>query len=126
MAELVSLRARSSDEDLPVPPSDAMSFARRVWITVAIVAACVLGALGIYVEFSAPGLIAPGVAGAISVLLGLSALSVLPINWAGVALLLLAFALFALEAKFTSHGILGVGGAIAMALGAVLWDELAR
>jgi membrane-bound serine protease (ClpP class) len=44
----------------------------------------VIGALGIYVEFSSPGLIAPGVAGAISVLLGLSALSVLPINWAGV------------------------------------------
>jgi membrane-bound serine protease (ClpP class) len=80
----------------------------------------VLGALGIYVEFSAPGLIAPGVAGAISALLGLSALSVLPINWAGAALLILAFALFALEAKFTSHGILGLGGAVAMVLGAVL------
>jgi membrane-bound serine protease (ClpP class) len=80
----------------------------------------VLGALGIYAEFSAPGLIAPGVAGAIAVLLGLSALSVLPINWAGAALLLLAFTLFALEAKFTSHGILGAGGAVAMVLGAVL------
>jgi len=80
----------------------------------------VLGALGIYVEFSSPGLIAPGVAGSILVLLGLSALSVLPINWAGAALLILAFTLFALEAKFASHGILGVGGAIAMALGAVL------
>jgi len=80
----------------------------------------VIGALGIYVEFSSPGLIAPGVAGAISVLLGLSALSVLPINWAGVALLILAFTFFALEAKFTSHGVLGFGGAVAMVLGAVL------
>jgi membrane-bound serine protease (ClpP class) len=80
----------------------------------------VIGALGIYVEFSSPGLIAPGVAGAISVLLGLSALSVLPINWAGAALLVLAFTLFALEAKFTSHGILGLGGAVAMVLGALL------
>jgi membrane-bound serine protease (ClpP class) len=80
----------------------------------------VIGALGIYVEFSSPGLIAPGVAGAISVLLGLSALSVLPINGAGVALLLLAFTLFVLEAKFISHGILGLGGAVAMVLGAVL------
>ena len=53
MAELVSLRARSSDKDLPVPPSDAVSFARRVWITVAIVAACVLGALGIWAGRSA-------------------------------------------------------------------------
>jgi membrane-bound serine protease (ClpP class) len=80
----------------------------------------VLGALGIYVEFSSPGLIAPGVIGAIMVLLGLSALSVLPINWLGATLLLLAFVLFALEVKVASHGILGVGGAVSMALGAVM------
>jgi len=80
----------------------------------------VLGALGVYVEFSSPGLILPGVAGAILVLLGLSALSVLPINWIGAALLLLAFTLFILEAKFASHGILGAGGAVAMILGALL------
>jgi len=80
----------------------------------------VIGALGIYVEFSSPGLIAPGVIGAILVLLGLSAISVLPINWLGAALLLLAFALFILEAKFTSHGILGAGGAVAMVLKAVM------
>jgi len=80
----------------------------------------VIGALGLYVEFSSPGLIAPGVIGAILVLLGLSAISVLPINWLGAALLLLAFALFALEAKFASHGILGAGGATAMVLGAVM------
>ena len=80
----------------------------------------VIGALGIYVEFSSPGLIAPGVLGAILILLGLSALSVLPINWLGAALLLLAFALFALEVKIASHGILGVGGAVAMILGAVM------
>src|SRR6266567_1603167 len=80
----------------------------------------VLGALGIYAEFSSPGLIAPGIAGAISVLLGLSALSVLPINWAGVALLILAFTLFALEVKLASHGVLGLGGAVAMVLGAVM------
>ncbi len=80
----------------------------------------VIGALGIYVEFSAPGMIAPGVVGAIMVLMGLSALSVLPINWAGVALLILAFALFVLEAKLASHGVLGIGGTVAMVLGAVL------
>ena len=80
----------------------------------------VLGALGIYVEFSSPGLIAPGVIGAIMVLLGLSAISVLPINWLGAALLLLSLALFVLEAKFASHGILGVGGGVAMVLGALM------
>jgi membrane-bound serine protease (ClpP class) len=83
----------------------------------------VVGALGIYVEFSSPGLIFPGVAGGILALLGLSALSVLPINWAGVALLLLAIALFILEAKFASHGVLGAGGTAAMILGALLLIE---
>ncbi len=80
----------------------------------------VLGALGIYVEFTSPGLIVPGILGAIFALLGLSALSVLPINWLGAALLVLAFTLFILEAKFATHGILGAGGALAMVLGAVM------
>jgi membrane-bound serine protease (ClpP class) len=80
----------------------------------------VLGALGIYVEFTSPGLIFPGIAGAILALLGLSSLSILPINWTGAALLILAVALFVLEAKFPAHGILGVGGTIAMVLGALL------
>jgi membrane-bound serine protease (ClpP class) len=80
----------------------------------------VLGALGIYVEFTSPGLIAPGIFGAILALLGLSALSMLPINWLGASLLILALTLFVLEAKYTSHGILGIGGAVAMVLGAVL------
>jgi membrane-bound serine protease (ClpP class) len=80
----------------------------------------VLGVLGIYVEFSAPGLIFPGVAGGILALLGLSSLTVLPINWAGAALLILGVSMFVLEAKFASHGILGIGGTVAMVLGAML------
>lgn len=80
----------------------------------------VLGVLGIYVEFTSPGLIFPGIAGAILALLGLSSLSVLPINWVGVGLLVLSLALFVLEAKFASHGMLGIGGTISMVLGALL------
>src|SRR5277367_4814378 len=80
----------------------------------------VLGVLGIYVEFTSPGLIFPGIAGAILALLGLSSLSILPINWAGVGLLVLSIALFVLEAKFASHGMLGIGGTISMVLGALL------
>ena len=80
----------------------------------------IVGALGVYVEFSSPGLIVPGVAGGILLLLGLSALSVLPISWMGAGLLVLAVALFILEAKFASHGILGIGGAVSMVLGALL------
>jgi membrane-bound serine protease (ClpP class) len=79
----------------------------------------IVGGLCIYIEFTSPGMIAPGVIGAICVLLALSAFSVLPINWMGAGLLFLAFTLFALEAKFASHGVLAVGGAVAMVLGAV-------
>jgi membrane-bound serine protease (ClpP class) len=79
-----------------------------------------LGALGIYAEFSAPGLVFPGVIGGIMALLGLSSLAVLPINWIGVALLVLGASLFVFEAKYTSHGILGVGGTAALVLGALL------
>ncbi|MEO8658216.1 MAG: nodulation protein NfeD [Bryobacteraceae bacterium] len=80
----------------------------------------ILGALGLYVEFTHPGLVAPGVAGGILLVLGLFALSVLPIRWLGVALLLLSVVLFVLEALYTSHGVLGVGGAISLVMGAVL------
>ncbi len=79
-----------------------------------------IGALGVYVEFSSPGLILPGVAGGIMFLLGLSSLSVLPINWIGAALLLLGGVLLILEVKFTSHGVLGIGGTVALVLGALL------
>jgi membrane-bound serine protease (ClpP class) len=80
----------------------------------------VVGALAIYVEFSAPGMIAPGVVGAILILLGLSAMSVLPINWLGAGLLLLSFVLFGLEAKLGAHGSLAIGGAVSMFLGAIM------
>ncbi|MBI5084344.1 MAG: nodulation protein NfeD [Acidobacteria bacterium] len=79
-----------------------------------------LGVLGIYLEFTSPGLILPGVAGAVLLVLGLSSLSVLPLNWTGVVLLVMAVALFILEAKIASHGILGGGGVVAMVLGSLL------
>jgi membrane-bound serine protease (ClpP class) len=80
----------------------------------------VLGALGIYLEFSSPGLVAPGVAGAILALLGLTALSMFPIDWLGAALMILGLIFFVLEAKFAAHGVLTTGGAIALVLGAVM------
>ena len=83
----------------------------------------ILGALGIYLEFTHPGMIAPGVFGAILVVVGLSALSVLPINWGGAALMVLALVLFVLEAKFATHGVLTVAGAVAMVLGALMLVE---
>jgi len=80
----------------------------------------ILGVLGIYVEFTHPGLILPGVVGTICLLLALFAMNVLPINVMGFLLIALAIAMFILEAKYTSYGLLGLGGAICMLLGALI------
>jgi membrane-bound serine protease (ClpP class) len=78
-----------------------------------------IGALGLYTEFTHPGVVAPGVVGAICMLLALYAMQILPVNFVGVLLIVLALVLFALEAKFTSHGVLLLGGIISMLLGAM-------
>ncbi|MBI1354297.1 MAG: nodulation protein NfeD [Acidobacteria bacterium] len=79
-----------------------------------------LGVLGIYVEFTHPGLVAPGVIGALLTLVGAMALSLLPINWAGAGLLILGVACLVAEAFVVSGGLLTVAGAVAMVLGAVM------
>lgn len=78
-----------------------------------------VGALGLYTEFTHPGVVAPGVVGGICALLALYAMHILPVNFTGVLLIALALVLFALEAKFTSHGVLLAGGIVSMLLGAM-------
>jgi membrane-bound serine protease (ClpP class) len=81
------------------------------------------GLLGLYVEVTHPGLIAPGVIGAISLILALFAFNMLPVNWTGAALILLAIVLFVLEATVTSHGLLAIGGIVAMIAGGLMLVE---
>lgn len=76
-----------------------------------------LGTLAIFIEILNPGTIVSGVFGVIALLLGFFALSVIPFNWVGVALILFAFALFVMEIFVTSGGVLGVGGAVSLVLG---------
>ena len=83
----------------------------------------IAGALCLYFEFSAPGMSAPGIIGVILVLLGLSAMSMLPINWMAAALLLVGLAGIALEVKFPTHGALGAGGTAALVLGSLFLIE---
>lgn len=78
-----------------------------------------LGGLALFAEFNHPGAVVPGVVGTISILLALFALNLLPTRYAALALLLAAFVLFALEAKFATHGVLGIGGIICMIIGAL-------
>jgi len=79
-----------------------------------------IGMLGLYFELSNPGSILPGVVGGISLLLALFSFQALPINIAGVLLILLAIILFLLEIKVTSFGLLGGGGVISMFLGSLM------
>ena len=80
----------------------------------------IAGALGLYIEFTHPGMVAPGVIGAIALVLALFAMHILPVNFAGLLLIVVALGLFILEAKYTSHGVLAAGGIIAMMLGAFM------
>jgi membrane-bound serine protease (ClpP class) len=79
-----------------------------------------LGLVGLYFELSSPGAILPGIVGGISLLLALYAFSVLPVNLAGLALILFAILLFVAEVKVASHGLLAVGGSIALVAGSAL------
>lgn len=80
----------------------------------------IIGLLGLYAEFSHPGLIVPGVVGAVAMVLALVAMQILPINMIGVLLIILAIGLFVLEAKVTSYGLLGLAGVVSMVVGALL------
>ena len=80
----------------------------------------IVGVLGLYTEFTHPGMVAPGVIGGIALVLALYAMHILPVAPAGIVLILLALGLFILEAKYTSHGVLAIGGVVAMLLGALM------
>jgi len=79
-----------------------------------------IGLLGLYFEFAHPGAILPGVLGGISLLLAIFAFQILPINYVGLGLVLLAVILFILEVKVQSFGMLAVGGIVAMIIGSLM------
>jgi membrane-bound serine protease (ClpP class) len=79
-----------------------------------------IGVYGLILEFYAPGTLVPGVIGGISLLLGLYALQLLPVNYAGLALTLLGIALIVAETLVPSFGVLGFGGIVAFVIGSVI------
>ena len=79
-----------------------------------------IGIYGLFFEFYNPGFVLPGVVGAICLLLALFAFQLLPINYAGLALILLGLAFMVTEAFLPSFGVLGLGGIVAFAFGAVM------
>jgi membrane-bound serine protease (ClpP class) len=79
-----------------------------------------IGVLGITIELWSPGAILPGTIGAISLIIGLFGLQILPISWAGLLLMLLAAGFFVAEMFVTSHGALALAGAVAFVLGSLM------
>lgn len=79
-----------------------------------------LGMLGLFFELSNPGVILPGVIGGISLLLSFFAFQTLPVNYTGMALILLGIILFIAEIKVVSYGMLAVGGMVSMVLGSLM------
>ena len=79
-----------------------------------------IGALALYAEFNHPGAVVPGTVGVVFILIAAFALNLLPTRFAALVLILGAFALFAAEAKFASHGVLTVGGIALLTLGGLL------
>jgi len=79
-----------------------------------------VGALALYAEFNHPGAVVPGTVGIVFILIAAFALNLLPTRFAALALILGAFALFAAEAKFASHGVLTIGGIALLTLGGLL------
>ena len=79
-----------------------------------------IGALALYAEFNHPGAVVPGTVGIVFILIAVFALNLLPTRFAALVLILGAFALFAAEAKFASHGVLTIGGIVLITLGGLL------
>ncbi|HEX6503944.1 MAG TPA: nodulation protein NfeD [Terriglobales bacterium] len=79
-----------------------------------------IGALALYAEFNHPGAVLPGTVGVVFILLAAFALNLLPVRHAALLMILASFVLFALEAKFATHGVLGIGGIAMLTLGALL------
>lgn len=82
-----------------------------------------VGILGLFFELSNPGLALPGVVGLICLLLGLYAFQMLPVNWAGVGLIIVGAALMVAEAFLPSFGVIGIGGVIAFVLGGLFLTD---
>jgi membrane-bound serine protease (ClpP class) len=79
-----------------------------------------IGALALYTEFNHPGAVWPGTVGIVFILLAIFALHLLPIRFFAVVLIFASFVLFALEAKFATHGVMAIGGIVTLVLGGLL------
>lgn len=119
-----SMRVRTAHASVH---TEEMSFQQRLLDTLSdpniAYVLLMLGMYGLFFELYNPGAILPGVVGGICLILGFYSMNTLPVNEAGLALILLGIILFILEIKIVSHGLLSVGGVIALFLGSMMLIE---
>ena len=105
----------------------SMGFREKVLITISnpniAYLLFIIGLAGLYFEFAHPGVVLPGIVGGISLILAFFAFQTLPINYAGILLILFAVILFIAEIKVMSHGVLTIGGVVSFALGSIMLFE---
>jgi membrane-bound serine protease (ClpP class) len=116
------LRARGAEIQMK-----SMGFRERILITISnpniAYLLFIIGLAGLYFEFAHPGVVLPGIVGGISLILAFFAFQTLPINYAGILLILFAIILFIAEIKVMSHGVLTIGGVVSFALGSIMLFE---
>jgi len=105
---------------IEVPPSIREKFLSKISDPNIAYLLFLLGIFGIFFELQNPGAIFPGVVGGIAILLAFFALQLLPVNLAGIALIILAIVMFLLEIKIPSGGLLTIGGIVAMLMGSIM------
>jgi membrane-bound serine protease (ClpP class) len=113
----LKLAGQPEREVLPTLKERILSFLMEPDIAFILLA---IGALALYTEFNHPGAVIPGTVGVVFILLAVFALHLLPIRFAAVVLIFASFVLFALEAKFATHGVLAIGGITTLVIGALL------
>src|SRR6202023_3960969 len=109
--------ALRNPERVSLPMTFRQQFLSRIVQPDAFFILLIVGVLGLYAEFTHPGMVAPGVVGGIALVLALYAMHILPVAPAGIVLIILALGLFIVEAKYTSHGVLSIGGVVSMLVG---------
>jgi membrane-bound serine protease (ClpP class) len=116
------LRARGAELNMK-----SMGMRERILITISnpniAYLLFIIGLAGLYFEFAHPGVVLPGIVGGISLILAFFAFQTLPVNYAGILLILFAVILFIAEIKVMSHGVLTIGGVVSFTLGSIMLFE---
>jgi membrane-bound serine protease (ClpP class) len=109
-----------NDKVIPLPMSERQKFLRTITNPSLAYFLLIFGLIGLFIEFTHPGVVIPGILGGISLLLAFLAFQILPINYVGLFLIFLSIGFFIAEIKVQGFGMLGIGGIVAFVLGSMM------